>query len=573
MQFSQEFIYKIKSAIDLSKIAAKYTQLQNAGQMRYKGLCPFHNEKTPSFVVNDDTSSYYCFGCGEGGDIISLLEKLENNNFVEAVQYLANYAGIDLPKENVRTREEELQESEDLKIISAFNDFFIKELKKNEEASNYLHERGIKNEIIKKFNIGYAAAKDKILFFIQKNNFKEIDLLRLGIYAHGKYGNYFIFSERVVFPIINYYGKIVAFGGRVLNSNHNPKYINSPAHAYFQKNELFYNFYQAKNDIRKTKKVIICEGYMDVIAFANYGFSNVIATLGTAFNEKHILHIWHYVDSPIVCLDGDDAGRRAMLRIAHLILPILQTGKSVDFVVLPHNQDPDDLLKNYNGVKLMNDLLVKKISLADILSRHYLSVNAQTPEEKNKILANLKNLAEKINDKNIKYEYLKYFKDKYYTSFRNKSFVVKKQIDNSILEDVFSAEMNLCAFIVLYPQILENEIVVEDFAKEEFSNKKIKLLRDILYTKIIDEGLNAEELRKFLENNKDICDNAFFKKISAVPNIAKIDIDIKKQWHILCQDLLIKRLQFRYSHINDDEQKEYLKDEIEMQNDKLNKLY
>jgi DNA primase len=312
MQISQDFIQKIKDNITISEFLQKYIQIIPAGHARHKALCPFHNEKTPSFLINDDKSSYHCFGCGAHGDAITFLIEKEGCSFVDAVKYLANMAGLQIPEKLFDVKAKE-KANQDYQIFNEVTSFFEKKLSENNLIQQYLVERAINQSLIAEFNIGYAPPTKVMDEFVRSRGYSIEKLIELGVYRRVEDRDpYFLFYNRVIFPIKNHQGHIIAFGGRVV-TDAQPKYINSPEHEYFKKREVLFNWYKAKEEIKSCHQVVVCEGYMDVLALHKNGFTNAVAPLGTAFSEYHLKILWQYCDKPVICLDGDVAGRRAML--------------------------------------------------------------------------------------------------------------------------------------------------------------------------------------------------------------------------------------------------------------------
>ena len=481
MQISQDFIQKIKDNIIISEFLHKYIQIIPAGNGRHKALCPFHNEKTPSFLINDDRGSYHCFGCGAHGDIISFLLEKENYNFIDAIKYLANLAGLTVPEKLFDQKLHE-QSREDYDIFLQINDFFKQQLYNSQNIQGYLAKRGVTEDLIKYFNIGYAPSGKVMNDFVRAKQYSVSKLIELGVYrsVEGR-EPYFLFYNRVIFPIKNHSGHIIAFGGRVIDDSQ-PKYLNSPEHQYFKKREILFNWYNAKETIKEQKTAIVCEGYMDVIALQKYGFTNAVAPLGTAFSDVHLKILWQYSNRPIICLDGDIAGRKAMLRVAELALPLLLPGKNLAFNLLPQGQDPDDFLKQPNGKERFKQTMDQALPLEEILLRSILpQKDSFSVEERSMIMKSLQNYAYKISDKIVQKQYLQYFNQAIFQFFRKKKYH-EDFIKNIVKIDYKASmkELDLLLFVSSNMGILSDEKIEEEFSFIEFTHPEFVKIQTYL---------------------------------------------------------------------------------------------
>jgi DNA primase len=545
MKYSQELIQKIKDSALISSLINSYVSLSSAGNMRFKGLCPFHNEKTPSFTVSDDKASYHCFGCGAHGDAISFLQQKENLDFNEAIEMLAAKAGIILPKDDNLTIEKQRELDKEFKIIESFQEFFSQSLA-NSKAAYYLEKRGVSKDLIVEFALGYAPARAKINEFVQKNRFDNADLLNLGLYRQGEKNNYFFLSERLIFPIHNHAGKIVAFGGRILEEGQ-PKYINSPEYKFFKKRELLYNFYKAKPDIRQTKRVFVCEGYMDVMALFAAGIKNVVAPLGTAFSESHLKLLWQYCDAPVICLDGDQAGLNAMQRIANLALPNLEPDKTLNFVILPQNMDPDDIVKSM-GAAALREILNKHIALSTYFVEQFCDENVKTPEARIGILHKLRNLARTIKNEDVKDEYLKFFREEFNKFYHNKNKYVKLKAAANLkinLANLPLEEIDIILFIASNIDLLQEPETEENFGMLEFSHIYLMNIQEYLLQNFA--KFNIEEFRGMIAAMKNNNFANFFLKKLDLLTIIEIDRAKKNiKYNYLVRKITLARLKQEY---------------------------
>jgi DNA primase len=574
MQVSSEFIQSLKDKVNLSEILGRNVKLVPAGNMRYKGLCPFHNEKTPSFTVSDDKKAYHCFGCGAHGDVFSYLQEKEGYNFVDALEFIADYVGVKIDKTEFKSKERIDLEIQEFAIIEKFNKFFKSELEGNERIKKYAYSRKMDEKIQEEFSLGFSPDKNKIQEFVKSNGFDERMLLDLGLFKEGSYGSYFLFSERLIFPIHNHQGKMVAFGGRIMEGTQDkgPKYINSPEHKFFKKRELLYNFHRAKLDIQKSKQVIVCEGYMDVIAMHIGGFKNVVAPLGTSFSEEHLKFLWRYVDVPMICLDGDEAGQRACKRIANLAMPLLTPGKSLNFVVLPSGQDPDDLLKEVGGKRRMQGLIQSSNSLAKVILQQFLTAKNLTPELKAKTLEDLKKTANSIPDKNVGREYNKYFTDSFYEFFRNPNFKnVKKTSGREIRKNVESGnlpsaiEMDLICFALSNLSFVRSDEIEEEFSRFEFESVEIDGIRSFI--------LSGEAgVDKWMSDNiSQNLQQKLVKKAKTYASENQEELRLKQIWLFLTKSLSLGKLKadFALNMNSDIGQKQEIADSLKLEIEKI----
>ncbi|MBM7560697.1 DNA primase [Fusibacter tunisiensis] len=339
-----EFILEHVNIVDL---ISNYIQVERAGK-NYKALCPFHNEKTASFIVSEEKQLYHCFGCGAAGNAINFVMSYENLDYIDAVEFLADKYNLDISGfsgKNDRNNTGQLTKYYDILKDAAI--YYYKNLRQNESALNYLNRRGISYETIKKFGLGFSNDAWRNLLDKLKNKYSISELEAVGLCLPNKDGtsHYDRFRNRIMFPIINPKGKIVGFGGRVMDDSL-PKYLNSPETDVFNKSRTLYGLNLAKNVLNQKKQLIIAEGYMDVITLHTNGFENAVATLGTALTSDHARLMKRYADEVVLCYDSDFAGQKAALRSLDILHGIIE---KVKVVVLGENLDPDDFLKKYGS--------------------------------------------------------------------------------------------------------------------------------------------------------------------------------------------------------------------------------
>ncbi len=418
----QRFLDELRTRLPIADVIGAKVKLVKKGR-EYQGLCPFHNEKTPSFTINEAKGFYHCFGCGAHGDIVKFEMEANGLPFMDAVQKLAHMAGLTVPTFSNKDQLAEQEKKSLYEIMELACIFFEKELKMPDgaEAWDYFtKKRGLSPETIKKFRLGYAPNNNALMAHLKSLNIKEKDLTELGLMTipedTSRHPHDF-FRNRVMIPIANKQGKIIAFGGRVLEKIE-PKYLNSPETPIFNKRRNLYNLDKAREIAYKEKKLIICEGYMDVIALDRYGFSYAVAPLGTALTEEQIMEAWKICPEPILCLDGDSPGKKAALRTVDRVLPILKAGYSLKFLFLPDNMDPDEYL-NARGKESFAALMEKTQPLIDILWQKYTqNEDSSTPEKKALIEKTLLSEVEKIADYTVRNYYAREIKNRLYLTYK-----------------------------------------------------------------------------------------------------------------------------------------------------------
>ena len=355
MQISEEIIEKIKEANDIVDVISESVRLKKSGRS-FSGLCPFHNEKSPSFSVSQEKQIYKCFGCGESGNVITFVMKNKHMPFMDAIKFLADRSNIVLQEEarvNPTARKKELL----YKVNVEAGRFFYSNLRANKIAKEYFLNRGIREETIKKFGLGYAKDSwNNLLFYLRKLGYKDEILLEAGlVLTSEKTGNnYDRFRNRVMFPVFDYRGKVIGFGGRVLDDS-KPKYLNSPETLVFQKGTNLYGLNFAIKSNMQERYFIMVEGYMDLITLHQYGITNVVASLGTALTENQARLLRRYADKVIISYDADVAGQTATMRGLEILK---NAGFDVRVLSIPQGKDPDEYVRS-NGkeafIKLIND--------------------------------------------------------------------------------------------------------------------------------------------------------------------------------------------------------------------------
>ncbi len=381
MSLPDAFKDELRARVPLSDIIGKRMKLTRAGR-EYKGCCPFHKEKSPSFTVNDVKGFYHCFGCGAHGDSIGFLMSHDNMSFMDAVEQLASLAGMQVPKSSPEDEKRYKQQASLYDLMDLAAKHYELQLHKpeNKKILQYLTERGLSLETIKSFRLGFAADEQGLKQTLLKAGFKTDALIEAGLFKNSTKNQndiYPFFRGRVIFPVQDLQGRTVAFGGRVLPEAYGgpadksaPKYINSPETSIFHKGRGLYGLSRARKAIGDGEPVVVVEGYMDVIALAQAGFKAAVAPLGTALTEDQIQVLWKVMPedkrSPVLCFDGDTAGQRAAGRALERVFPILKPDHSVRFAFLPAEHDPDSLIKA-EGVTAMDRVLKNAIGLFEMM--------------------------------------------------------------------------------------------------------------------------------------------------------------------------------------------------------------
>lgn len=418
----QRFIDELRARVSIADVVGAKVKLTKKGR-EYQGLCPFHNEKTPSFTVNESKGFYHCFGCGAHGDIIKFEMEANGLPFIDALQKLAHQAGLQMPQLSAKDKKEEDERKSLYEIMETACAFFERELRMPDGASGlkyFTEKRGLSPETLKKFRLGFAPNNNALMAHLKAQGIDEKDMKELGLIAIPEDTSrrpHDFFRNRVMIPITNKQGKIIAFGGRVMEKIE-PKYLNSPDTPIFNKRRNLYNLDKAREVAYKEKKLIICEGYMDVIALDRYGFGYAVAPLGTALTEEQIAEAWRVCPEPILCLDGDSPGVKAAMRAVDRVLPMLKAGYSLQFLFLPDNQDPDEYLQAH-GHDSFAALMRKTSPLIDILWRKYTeNEDSSTPEKKALIEKTLLSEVAKIGDATVRSYYAQEIRSRIYAAFR-----------------------------------------------------------------------------------------------------------------------------------------------------------
>lgn len=409
----RQFIDDLLARADIVDIVDSRVPLKKAGK-NYQACCPFHNEKSPSFTVSQDKQFYHCFGCGEHGNAISFLMEFERLDFVDAIEELANYCGVEVvreesnasPAEQRRQQEVYQQKQDDYELMNQISGFYQQQLKvavDKEIAINYLKGRGLSGEVVKRFGIGYISdAWDGMMKVFSRNGQANQQLVDLGMAIQGdKNRPYDRFRARIMFPIRDKRGRVIGFGGRVLGDE-KPKYLNSPETRVYHKGHELYGLFEAKQANKSLERLVVVEGYMDVVALAQHGVDYAVASLGTATTSEQLQTMFRTVKEVICCYDGDRAGRDAAWRAMENALPLIRDGFSLKFVFVPDGEDPDSLIRK-QGQQAFEQILNEAMPLSKFLFDKFLEDNpVNSMEEKVALIDKLQPYIHKLPDSILK---------------------------------------------------------------------------------------------------------------------------------------------------------------------------
>ena len=451
-KYDNNFTDQLRERLSIVDIVSRRVPLVKKGS-NYWGCCPFHNEKTPSFSVNEDKSFYHCFGCGKTGDIISFTMEMEHVDFKTAIAELAEQAGLPLPEIKQKTKQQIESEETYITITTNAAKIYAEKLftPDGAHALEYIRGRGFTDEMIKKYGIGYAPKNNIIANkFV---NTKQDKLIATGLVRRGEYGLYDFFRDKLMFPIFNARGQIVAFSGRSLDGSE-PKYINTTDTEMFHKRQTLFGFNFARENIHRANRAIIVEGQIDAIQMQCNGFGETVAPLGTALTEDHIAIICKANRNIVFCFDGDGAGQKAAARACGIVLPFLRDNSDVRFAFVTGGKDPDEILKK-SGRAAMEKIINNSMSLVDFLwkitNTNYL---VNTPSGKTQAEKFLKSQLEKITDKVLKNEYEHEYDSRKFNEWHK--WKKKNDANNIEVPDIELTTKNTLVFIVnKFPELAE----------------------------------------------------------------------------------------------------------------------
>jgi len=569
MKYPKEYLEEIKSRLKVSTVVSKYFAIKKRGK-EYIGLSPFKNEKTPSFTINDEKGFYHCFSTGEHGNIFDFLMKTQNLKFGEAVRSLANLAGL----QPYRFTKQDEQREKDWNIYTGIYSNYIEINKKNiipnydknKKVLDYLKKRGLDNEIIKEFDIGYIPFESKT-FVNMKNLFDEKSLAESGLFYLDDRKNEYVdrFRGRLIFPIYSLTGKPIAIGGRIIENNKKlAKYVNSPETNFFKKGNNLYNLNKARKVSNKYNEVYLVEGYMDVISLYGNKIYNCVANLGTALTNKQILLLGQFFSEIIVCFDGDESGYKAALRAAENSLKFLQPEKQISFLFLPDGEDPDSFVKNKGKEQFLKYSENNKVQIHSFIFNHYINNSKKTPTELAMIEKKLTNLANTIEDSVVKKYLLGFFLEQlsnflpYKISFKNKNYRPKVVKSLEITKNIYNETQKYTS-----AEIKEFSLLYIILNNLDFFYHRLDLLNDLLFFseenkilfQLVEQSLkngdysNIKIDGKFLDNINKFATVKHIVKKNDKNHSKLIEIfeDIKKDLKTYSLELRIQELESKFA--------------------------
>ena len=565
MKYPKEYLDEIKTRLKVSTVVSKTVSLKKRGK-EYVGLSPFKNEKTPSFTVNDEKEFYHCFATSEHGNIFDFIMKTQNLKFGEAVKYLAQLAGMQPYIFSKQDEEREKKWNQYKSIYNQYVDFYHKELLKNESysiARDYLKNRSLSKEEVKKFKIGYIEKNPKIFVKLIKE-FTEQTLVETGLfYLDEKKNNYVErFRGRLIFPINNISGQPIALGGRIIeNLDYLAKYINSPETIFFKKGSNLYNLDLARKLSNKIDHIYLVEGYMDVVGLSKNGIDNVVANLGTSLTDKQILTLNQFFDDIIICFDGDESGYKAALRAAESSIKQLKPEKQISFLFLPNKEDPDSYVNKNGKDNFLDFTKQNKLSIHQFIFSHYKKQTENNPSSMAIFEKKLRDITNTIKDDFIKKYILEYFLEKVaeltpYSNINNQKFFKKKIKSLETTKKFFKESQSLTGvelkeFSLLYLILNNLELIQANIHLIE----NIKLFTEVntKIFKVIIEKLKSNE--KILINDLNL-DKLLMEKINKfapikhiIKNQSNDDQKIIELLEDISRDLMNYDLEFRIQEL------------------------
>ena len=513
MAFPPVFLNELRNRISLPGLIGRRVKLVRRGR-EFTGLCPFHHEKTPSFYVVEDKSFFHCFGCGAHGDVLGFVMRADNLDFIEAVEKLAGEAGLAVPRASPEERERAQRQKTLLEAMEAAAAFYEGKLwaPAGSRAREYLHERGLDSETIRRFRLGWTPEDRQGLRRALGADFPDTMLIDAGLIRRSEQGDTFdYFRNRVIFPIGDRAGRVIAFGGRMLGDGQ-PKYLNSPDSPLFEKGRVLYGWSAARAGMARDHEargtgVIVTEGYMDVIALHRAGFAAAVAPLGTAVTEFQLHELWRLAPEPVVCFDGDRPGQQAAIRTLHRTLPLLRPGQSLRFARLPLGEDPDSIIRR-SGRGAFDQILAAARPLADMLWESEVGGTPRdTPERLAGIRTRLMEHVKSISDRTVRSEFEILFKERCNPwQARPKN---RRRPANTTVRDGPEApprsggrlqRENLFRILLNFPCLIDE--VAEEFARLELPEPELdRLRREILEVGARLAGLDARAIRQHLVKN------------------------------------------------------------------------
>ena len=566
----ESFIQELLNRVDVVDTIDKKVPLKKAGA-NFVACCPFHQEKSPSFTVSPSKQFYHCFGCGEHGSAISFLIEYEGLSFVEAVNELANTIGLKVPNEDFS---EKININENSKLEEAMkiaNNFYQAQLRKSPKAIAYLKSRGLSGAIAKEFSIGYAPEGWQNLETAFKS-YQDQTLINAGLIQKNEQGRYYDrFRDRIMFPIHNAKGIVIGFGGRVINPEDTPKYYNSPETALFQKSYELYGLLAARKAIRDNGYVIVVEGYMDVVALAQHGISNAVATLGTATTLFHIKKLTRYTDEIVFCFDGDNAGRTAAWRAMNNSLSAVTDNSQLKFLFLPDKHDPDSFVREISNVAFKS-LAKEAIPLTEYIIKYLTQDNdLSSQESKVKFLNDIEPIIKQFSAKKLLLLFKKRIAQLVDLDIQEIDQMFKIQSTKEAIKNIgpksnripISIVRRYCLFIILEPSI------VDAADQEMFLTEKIddQVARAVIEISIGEDKNNTASIMHLLSSrfDKDIISQlqtqlaSFDQRMDINQEVDALRLSIKKKQTSVSKKTVLNQIKQKSLQSLTEEEKQFLR--------------
>lgn len=576
MSLPPRFFDEIRSRLALSDVIGRRVKVTRAGR-EFKACCPFHHEKTPSFTINDDKQFYHCFGCGAHGDVIKFVMEHDNLAFMDAVEMLASEAGLSVPKPSPEAAAHAKKTNDLYDLLEEATIFFQDYLNtpKNQDVRDYIKERGISAEMLDMFRIGFSPDDGQELRrYLKDKGYSDKEMITAGLLRPSTKGGepYAFFRDRVMFPVPDRRGRIVAFGGRILPQSIRPpqrrdfsppKYINSSETPLFHKGRMLYGEPTARKASAEGLPIVLVEGYMDVIACVQAGIRGALAPMGTAVTEEQIAVMWSMIPDftkvPILCFDGDNAGRKAAQRVCERVLPMLEPGRSVDFAFIPEGEDPDSLIKA-NGIHGVSKILDQAVPLFDFIWHSFVAGRVfKTPEKRAGVIKQLEAEVAKILNQDVQMHYRSLLRKKVSETFfarsgtdqrfgserkgvfKNSSDIQGMKPTRPIRHDQNLFSKVLLASIINHPHIFDG--VDEIVSRLAFTHPRLEAVRQSVIILLSENpDLSSNDLvvalkdKGFMQEIGDICNESVYVHASfSAPNAT--DNDVQSNWLSYWQDV------------------------------------
>lgn len=501
-RFSPEVLEQIRQRVSLADVISKHATGMKKKGHDWWACCPFHNEATPSFHIHESKGYYHCFGCGAHGNVFDFVKEMRGGSFVEAVTYLGELSGVEVKLETVDPKEQKRRDDGHAALEKAAK-FFERNLVTDDVS--YFKNRGLSDEVIKTFRLGYAQKGwSSLTDHLTQQSFNTSVLEEAGLSSKSakSKGHYDRFRNRVMFPIESTDGKVVGFGGRVLSKNDDPKYLNSAETKFFNKRFMLYNLNRARDFIRKEKQALVVEGYMDVIGLWAHGVKTAVAPMGTAITEEQMRLLWRFHEAPIICLDGDNAGRGAAIRIAKRILSALEPGRTLQFAWMPDGEDPDSFITK-NGKEAFDALIKQTVTLESVLWQDLSEGrDVSSGDGRAAIESDIDGLMKQVTNDIVKKHYTKALKDRLWTGERKKPQIVRSSQKNLLLQD--KQAHILLSILFRKPCLFEK--VYEKISNAVIENQELEAFRKNLFKLFLSGGLEKELLDTTLANTGTLSD-------------------------------------------------------------------